>query len=165
LNIRNYEKHIVKEESIQNSIPKPIYKIPQKPVKKDKSNKAVITTISNMSIEEYDSTKITEVNVMVNNINWLDSMVINNPNILMLKYAVTDQLKNNPTEKSDSAETVETIRNVMQNYIKSKYPTPIHKFGDGSPGIPIDKILDIFSKDDTVDIKKIKKYLKLEGFE
>lgn len=165
LNIRNYENHIVKKESIQNSTPKPTYKIPQKHVKKNKINKVDISAKTIMPIEENDSTSFAQVDVSINNISWLDSMVINNPNILMLKYAATDQLKNNPFEVSDSAKIVEKLRTVMQNYFRSKYPTPLHKFGDGSPGIPIDKILDIFSEDDTVDVKKIKKYLQLEGYD
>ena len=164
LNIGHFEKHIVNEESIQNLSPKSKPKVLQKHVKKNNNNKVDIPAKRNMTIEETDSTIFSEVDILGNNINWLDSMVINNPNILMLKYAASDQLKNNPIKISDSAKTVERIRNVMQNYFKNKYPTPVHKFGDGSPGIPIDKILDIFSGSDTVDVKKIKRYLKLEGY-
>jgi hypothetical protein len=165
LNIRHYKKHIVKEESRQNQSPKPTPSVPKKKVKKKEINREIIPTKTIMSIKETDSTLFVEGDVLIKDINWLDSMVVNNPNILMLKYAAKDQLKNNSIKISDSARTVETIKSIMQNYFKSKYPTPVHKFGDGSPGIPIDKILDIFRGDDTLDVKKIKRYLKLEGYE
>lgn len=165
LNIRYYKKHIVKEESLQNPPPKPMPTMLQNEVKKNEINNVSITTKTTMSIEEPDSTIFAEVDVLIRDINWLDSMVVNNPNILMLKYAAKDQLRNNSLNLSDSAKAAETIKIVMQNYFRIKYPTPVHKFGDGSPGIPIDKILDIFFGEDTLDVKKIKRYLKLEGYE
>jgi hypothetical protein len=93
--------------------------------------------------------------------NWIDSLVITHSNLIMLKYAMQDKIKNSPIMKSDSVKTVEKIRKIMQDYYRSKYPTAVYKFGDNSPGIPIEKILNIFGAKDTVDLEKIKKYLKI----
>ena len=165
LNISHYEHYTVKEQPIDNLSPKLTPRAPQKEVKKKEFNNSDNPNNAIMTITEIDSTLFEEVSDLLKSMNWLDSMVINNPNILMLKYATKDKLKNNSIKLSDSAKTAETIKIVMQNYFRSKYPTPVHKFGDGSPGIPIDKILDIFSADDTVDVNKIKRYLKLEGYD
>ena len=165
LNIRQYEKYIIKEELLQKPSTRPTNRASQKKVKKEEFNKVGNHNNAIVTTAEIDSTLHLEVDVPVKNNNWLDSMVIKNPSILMLKYAAKDKLNNDSTKISDSAKTAETIKNVMQNYFRSKYPTPVHKFGDGSPGIPIDKIVDLFSKEDTVDVKKIKKYLKLEGYQ
>lgn len=116
------------------------------------------TEISKIPI---DSNLISESDSLNNKLNWIDSLVVSNSNLQILKYASKQYIKNNPLIKSDSAKLAEGIKVFMQDYYKSKYPTPVHKFGDGSPGIAIDNILDLFSKSDTVDVEKIKKYLKI----
>ena len=161
INFRKYEKEIVKQVKIQNISRKHTPKAAQKSVPKIKISKSEITSKTDVLIEEIDSSLFMEVDTLRNNSNWFDSIVVNNPNLLMLKYVLADQLKNNSYEISDSGKIVKRIKGVMQDYYRSKYPTPVHKFGDGSPGIAIDKILDIFRGTDTVDVEKIKKYLKI----
>ena len=72
-------------------------------------------------------------------------------------------IKSNPKIETDSALIVRRMKEYMLEYYKNKFPTPLSKFGDANPGIPIDDIIDIFGKKDTVDIKRIKKYLGIEA--
>ena len=94
--------------------------------------------------------------------NLIDSLVVNYPNLIAIKSAMAEHIKKNPQIETDSSMVVRRMRKYMIDYYKFKYPTPLSKFGDGNPGIPIDKILDLFSRDDTVDVKRIKKYLGLD---
>jgi hypothetical protein len=96
--------------------------------------------------------------------NWLDSIVVAEPNLQLLNYAASKYLKSNPVQKSDSVKLVERIRKMMQNYYSHKYPTPVHKFGDRSPGIAIGDIINIFSSD-TLNEERIKKYLKIGKYD
>lgn len=92
----------------------------------------------------------------------LDSIVINFPSLLVLKSAMKEHIKNDPKIETDSALIVRRMRRYIRDYYKYKYPTPLSEFGDPNPGIPIDKILDIFSSEEEIDVKKIKKYLNLD---
>lgn len=107
-----------------------------------------------------DSTLTQESDSIKNKSNWLDSMVVANPNLSLLKYAANEYLKQNPLIKSDSTKIAEGIRSFMQDYYKSKYPTPVYKIGNKPQGLPIDNIISIFRSND-VDEEEIKKYLKI----
>lgn len=141
------------EKEINSRIPK------QKKIKR--TNKAHIifeeTEIADLT---NDSTLFQESDSMKNNSSWLDSMVVANPNLSLLKYAANEYLKNNPILKSDSIKIAEGIRSFMQDYYKSKYPTPVYKIGNKPQGLPIDNILNLF-KSNEVDEEKIKRYLKI----
>ena len=157
---REYEKKVIKQKVLPNI---------KKDLKRSKVTKEIVKIINkefvqNSEVEsmvvETDSILISINDSLKDKMNWLDSLVVNNPNLQILKYASEDYIKKNPLIKSDSTKVAEGIRNFMQDYYNSKYPTPVYKFGDGAPGIAIDDIIDIFKSDD-VDEEKIKKYLKI----
>lgn len=157
---REYEKKVIKQLMLPN-----IEKNTKSNIVTKKNNKFINeetpqTIKSEISESFIDSNLISKKDSFESKINWLDSLVIANSNLQILKYASEEYIKKNPILKSDSAKVAEGIRTFMQDYYKSKYPTPVHKFGDGSPGIAIGDIINIFKSDD-VDEEKIKKYLKV----
>lgn len=157
---RENEKKEIKQLVLPNIQKNTKSKIVTKKINKAKNEESFLTIKSEISESLLDSILITKNETLETKFNWLDSVVVANPNLQILKYASEDYIKNNPILKSDSAKVAEGIRNFMQDYYKSKYPTPVHKFGDGSPGLAIDKIINIFKSND-VDEEKIKKYLKI----
>lgn len=155
-----FEKIKVEQNRLFNSKKEPKPQIAKEKLLKAVDEEYSLVIKSEISDVLTDSNLITKNDTLENKFNWLDSLVVANPNLQMLKYASEDYIRNNPILKSDSVKVAEGIRHFMQDYYKSKYPTPVHKFGDGSPGIAIDDIINLFKSDD-VDEEKIKKYLKI----
>ena len=118
---------------------------------KDEQNKEIL-----------DSNLINKKETLINHSDFIDSVVVNYPNLLTFKSLLKEMIKKNPYTETDSAMVVRRMKEYMLKYYKNKYPTPLSKFGDANPGIPIEDIVDLFSKKDTVDIKKIKKYLGID---
>lgn len=144
VNVRETKPSIPKEEKIKPPITAP---------DKFKESEILDVIIDSTLINESDSVKIKS--------SWLDSLVVANPSLDVLKYAASKFLKNNPIVKTDSALVAEGIRSFMQDYYKSKYPTPVYKFGNTPQGIAIEDIINVFKTDD-IDEEKIKKYLKID---
>jgi hypothetical protein len=85
----------------------------------------------------------------------LDSFIEENPNIVALKTAILQKLKNVEFTETDSAAIAKNLRKIFLAYYKTLYPTPLSKFGRPSlPGenrpdmlnfsIPIDEIINLF---------------------
>lgn len=85
----------------------------------------------------------------------LNSFIEENLNIVALKTAILQKLKNVKFTETDSAAIVKNLRKMFLAYYKAKYPTPLSKFGRPSlPGIsrpdmldfsiPIDDIINLF---------------------
>jgi hypothetical protein len=117
---------------------------------------------SEIITEVTDSNKITKKAGLEHQTEFTDSIVISFPSLLTLKYALSERIKNEPAIETDSALIVRRLRKYMSDHYKYKYPTPLSEFGEGNTGIPIDKILDLFSGEDDIDEKKIREYLKLD---
>ncbi len=163
LEFNHFEKKISKNKKGNNYPRNFKLKNPPKDVKKQSISDLDKSTESETSINIIDSSLITKVDTLKNYSEFLDSIVIHNPSLLALKSALVEHFKNNSQIETDSAMIVRRMKKYMLEYYKNKFPTPLSKFGDPSPGIPIDKIVDLFSKKDTVDMKKIKKYLGLDN--
>jgi hypothetical protein len=77
-----------------------------------------------------------------------DNFIIENPNLIALKIALTKNIENSVVNKTEAKITEERIRNAMFDYYKAKYPTPPYKFGERGTGnlinIPIDGIIELF---------------------
>jgi len=85
----------------------------------------------------------------------LNSFIEQNPNIVALKTALVQKLKNVKIAETDSAAIAKNMRKIFLAYYKMKYPTPLSKFGRSPlPGIsrpdmlnfsiPIDDIINLF---------------------
>jgi Tfp pilus assembly protein PilO len=77
-----------------------------------------------------------------------DSLLIQNPTFIALRFALKEHLNQHGIQKSEKAELIKKIEQSMQDYYKMKYPTSVHNFGDKGSGagisIPIDKIIELF---------------------
>ena len=132
----------------------------------EKTEKEVIDDLENLNsieITEENADTITspEIDSLKYFSHLLDSLVVNNPSLLLLKYASKEYLKNNPKLETEEEIAIKRLRNYFQNYFKQRYPTPPSKFGE-TRGIPIDKIIVLFKGNDDIDIIKIRKYLRLD---
>ena len=91
----------------------------------------------------------------------VDSFLIKNSNITVLKIASREKLKNHKQTKSKNELVREKITKVMSDYFKAKYPTPPYKFGETGTGnlinIPIDGIKNLFKEDEKEELEKLKK--------
>jgi len=142
-----------------------------KVVKRKISSKNIIMNSNpalNEKSKEEQNTEILDTNLInkketqISHSDFLDSVVVNYPNLLTFRSLLKEMIKKNPQTETDSAMVVRRMKEYMLKYYKDKYPTPISKFGDANPGIPIEDIFDLFSKKVTVDKKKIKKYLGID---
>lgn len=161
LEFNEYEKKVITKKK-ENNIPKrikpsinsgfTIESVISGPIKFSESETVVDTTgesyISVSDSIEYDSKLI-------------DSLVVNYPSLLALKSVMSEYIKNTPKIETDSAMVVRRMRKYMLDYYKYKFPTPLSKFGDPTPGIAIDKIIEFINGNEDVDVKKIKKYLRI----
>ena len=161
LELIEYERKVVQLKKIEK-IPK---KFIPRPLPKQIRENIISETLEFTEAEilpgKIDSSTISEIDSLEYYSNLLDSLVVNFPSLLVLKSAMTEHIKNDPKIETDSAMVVRRMRKYMLDYYKHKFPTPLSKFGEGNPGIPIDKILDLFSSDEDIDEKKIKKYLNI----
>lgn len=139
----------------------------QKMETNDRINEKVLyeeqdTDSTNDSITETDTLNVAEDKIVRNESQIFDSLIVNNPSLMSLKYALSKQLKLDNITESDSAFIVRRLKESVIDYYRIKYPTPLSEFGEPNQGIAIDKIIDLFSADDDIDEKKIKKYLGIE---
>lgn len=109
-----------------------------------------------------DSTVFAHNDTVKRYTNIIDSIIVNYPDLYTFKSLLKEMIRKNPIVESDTLKAIKGLKKSLIEYYKNKYPTPLSKFGEQNSGIPIDKILDFFSKDDTTDIKKIKEYLGLD---
>lgn len=108
-----------------------------------------------------DSSKEVSLTHRTSTLTSLDSLIINNPSLMGLKYALSEKMKTETIVKTDSAFIVRRLKESLIQYYEDKYPTPLSKFGERNSGIAIDKIIDIFKSED-IDEKKIKEYLNIK---
>lgn len=109
-----------------------------------------------------DSTVFAHNDTVKRYTNIIDSIIINYPDLYTFKSLLKEMIRKNPIVESDTVKAIKGLKKSLIEYYKNKYPTPLSKFGNANPGIPIKDILDLFSKEDTTDIKKIKEYLGLD---
>jgi hypothetical protein len=161
LEFNQYEKKIVannKSEKIPNKIKR---KIPQQNIVERSRNKSVKISETEIPVEIVD-TSLTKIDSLKYFSELIDSFVHSYPKLFVLKSAIAQHVKHDKNIETDSAMAVRRMKKYMLDYYKNKFPTPLSKFGNATPGIPIDKILDLFRKDNKEEIKKIKKYFNLE---
>ncbi len=95
----------------------------------------------------YTDTLISEKNVN-GSINKVDSFLLRNSSITVLKLASKEKLKNYVSKKSVLDTTKRRIEKAMSDYYKSKYPTPPYKFGERGTGnlinIPVEDVIELF---------------------
>lgn len=165
------ETILLSYRTIEKQIPK--MKIIEKPklnrIKRELSSKNIFSDnaelkdtliLSNTNTLEDSSKEVSSIH-RISDLTKLDSLVINNPSLMGLKYALAEKMKTETIVETDSAFIVRRLKESLIQYYKDKYPTPLSKFGDGNSGIAIDKIIDLFSSDD-IDEKKIKEYLNIK---
>lgn len=127
--------------------------------KKEKNNnefsKAIgvkkITSINSIDVKLHKTDSLSKI----------DSFLVKNSNITVLKIASKEKLKNCKQTKSKNELAKEKITNMMSDYFKAKYPTPPYKFGEKGTGnlinIPIDGIKSLFKEDEKEELEKLKK--------
>ena len=131
---------------------------------KNKKQKKSISTTSNIYqkfsmkekrvvnepiLKSYTDTLASEIKAKKTQSN-TDSFLTQNSNITVLKLASKEKLKNYVSKKSVLDKTKRRIEKAMSDYYKSKYPTPLYKFGERGTGnlinIPVEDVINLFKR-------------------
>jgi len=97
-------------------------------------------------IEKLDS--LAQYTSSVDSTKTMNEFILENPNLISLKIALNENIKNGVVKVSKKEITEKSIKKAMLDYYKAKYPTPPYKFGELGTGnlinIPIDSLIEFF---------------------
>jgi hypothetical protein len=102
--------------------------------------------INSNLIEKLDS--LAHYSNSVDSTKTMNEFILENPNLISLKIALNENIKNGVIKVSKKEITEKRIKKAMFDYYKAKYPTPPYKFGELGTGnlinIPIDSLVEFF---------------------
>jgi len=152
------DQHIIVEyKTFKKQKPKINYRI-QKQVQSIKMSSKKNILFNNNPVKNYfagtDSTNIEQIDSLVyshkhsDSSKWFERFVLENPSIISLKLALTQNIKNKIIKETEAEIAVEGLKKYTNDYYNLKYPTPLSKFGDPGRGsminIPVDDVINLF---------------------